>query len=76
MRFYYERVEAARNFARAVEINPNYTLAYFNLGRSYQMLDDKQKAIEAYRMALNLNSVTHDIDDDDLQQRIHKLFEV
>ena len=68
--------EAARNFARAVEINPNYTLAYFNLGRSYQMLDDKQKAIEAYRMALNLNSVTHDIDDDDLQQRIHKLFEV
>lgn len=68
--------EAARNFSRAVEINPNYTLAHFNLGRSYQMLGDNQKAIKSYQMALNLNSVTHDIDEEDLQQRIHKLFEV
>ena len=68
--------EAAKNFERAVEINPNYTLGYFNLGRSYQQLGETQKAIDAYQMALNLNSVTHDVEDADLQERIHKLFEV
>lgn len=68
--------EAERLFTIAVELNPNYTLAQFNLGRVYQNKNDPAMAAEYYQTALNLNKITNDLDEEDIQNRLHKLFEV
>ena len=68
--------EAARLFEKSIEINPSYTLANFNLARAYQAMDDLTEAAEYYQKALNLNKTSHDIDEEDIMTRLHKLFEV
>lgn len=66
--------EALEYFKRAIELNPNYTLAYFNAGRAYQALGKKTKSAEYYQMALDLNRITHDLKEDDIQSRMYDLF--
>ena len=67
--------ESLTHFKRAIELNPNYTLAYFNTGRAYQVLEEKTSAAEYYQMALDLNQLTHELDNEDIKSRLHDLFE-
>ena len=67
--------EALGYFLRAVELNPNYTLAYFNAARSYQALGENKRAAEYYQMALDLNKITEELNENDIKTRLHELFE-
>ena len=66
--------EAVEYFVNAIHLNPNYTLAYFNAGRAYQALGEQTKAAEYYQMALDLNNITHELNDDDIKSRLYDLF--
>ena len=61
-------------FQNAININPNYTLAYFNLARAYQAIDDKAMAAEYYQMTLDLNKITEEMSEKDIRKRIFDLF--
>jgi len=61
-------------FENAIRINPNYTLAYFNLARAYQAIGDKSKAAEYYQMTFDLNKITEELSQKDIEKRIHDLF--
>lgn len=43
--------EAVADFEKAIELKPDYADAYFNLGRTYIMMNDKDKACEYYKLA-------------------------
>ena len=63
------------DFEKAIELNPSYTLAYFNAGRSSEALNDKLKAAEYYQMALDMNKLTEDLQEEEITTRLHSLFE-
>ena len=63
-------------FVRALEINPSYTLAYFNAGRANEMLGDKTQAAQYYQMALDMNNLTEDLPPSDIEEKLHSLFEL
>ncbi len=63
-------------FLRAIEINPSYTLAYFNAARANEMIGDKTQAAEYYQMALDMNTLTEDLPSEDIMERLHSLFEL
>jgi tetratricopeptide (TPR) repeat protein len=62
-------------FKNAVNINPNYTLAYFNLARAYQAIGDKANAAEYYQMTMDLNKITEELSEKDIRKRLFELFE-
>ncbi len=66
--------EALSYFKSAMEINPNYTLAYFNAGRAAQMAGAYNEAAGYYQMALDLNRLTEEIEEDDIKDRLYGLF--
>jgi len=68
--------EALEYFETAIELNPNYTLAYFNAGRASQAMDFTNDAANYYQMAINLNKITQELDEYDIQTRLRSLFEV
>ena len=43
--------EAVLDFEKAVELKPDYADAYFNLGRTYYLMNDEDKACEYYQLA-------------------------
>ena len=43
--------EAIADFENAVELKPDYADAYFNMGRTYYMKNDEDKACEYYKLA-------------------------
>ncbi len=43
--------EAIEDFLKAVELKPDYADAYFNLGRTYYMIHEEDKACEYYKLA-------------------------
>lgn len=61
-------------FLNAININPNYTLAYFNTGRAYQTLEEKALSARYYQMSLDLNKITNDIAEEDIKERMNELF--
>ncbi|MCQ2753870.1 MAG: tetratricopeptide repeat protein [bacterium] len=67
--------ESIQYFQNAININPNYTLAYFNIARAYQAIDDKSHAAEYYQMTLDLNKITEELDEKDIRKRLFELFE-
>ena len=67
--------ESIQYFKNAININPNYTLAYFNLARAYQAIGDKSSAAEYYQMTMDLNKITEELSDKDIRQRLYGLFE-
>jgi len=68
--------EALEYFETAVELNPSYTLAYFNAGRASQAMGFINDAAHYYQMAIDLNKITQDLDEEDIQTRLHKLFDI
>ena len=69
-------MEALEYFETAIELNPNYTLAYFNAGRASQKMGFVYDAANYYQMAINLNKITQELDEEDIQERLHSLFEI
>ena len=67
--------EALEYFEQAIELNESYTLAYFNAGRASQMLDFTNDAAHYYQMAMDLNSITNELDEEDIRERLYRLFE-
>lgn len=43
--------EAIPDFEKAIELKPDYADAYFNLGRTYFLLNNEDKACEYYQLA-------------------------
>ena len=43
--------EALADFEKAIELKPDYADAYFNLGRTYFLLNNEDKACEYYQLA-------------------------
>lgn len=66
--------EALPYFKTAIELNPNYTLAYFNAGRAAQLIGEGSEAAEHYQMALDLNRLTEELDEEDIKDRLYGLF--
>lgn len=66
--------EALQYFKTAIEINPNYTLAYFNAGRAAQILNNNHDAATHYQMALDLNRLTQELDEEDIKDKLYGLF--
>ncbi len=66
---------AAEYFKTAIEINPEYVLAHFNLARSHEILNEKITAAKQYQKALNLNKEKNELDNKIIEERLYKLFE-
>ena len=62
-------------FNTAVECNPNYALAHFNLARAITVVGDKIEAAKLYQIAQDINKVTNEIDPQDITNKINNLFE-
>lgn len=62
-------------FRTAVEINPNYVLAHFNLARSHESMNEKINAAKQYQKALNLNKIHNELENKIIEERLYKLFE-
>lgn len=43
--------EAIADFEKAIELKPDYADAYFNLGRTYYLMNKEDKACENYKLA-------------------------
>ena len=63
-------------FEKAISENKSYTLAYFNLGRAYAITGENTKAAKNFQRALDLNVLTGELEEEDILNRLHKLFEV
>ena len=66
---------AAEYFKTAIEINPEYVLAHFNLARSHEILNEKITAAKQYQKTLNLNKEKNELDNKIIEERLYKLFE-
>jgi len=70
-------IDRATNcFKDAIRLNPNDATAYYNLGRVYQILQMSNLAADNYQMAINLNKLTNVMDGEEIEQRLHSLFNV
>ncbi|MCQ2739452.1 MAG: tetratricopeptide repeat protein [bacterium] len=62
-------------FTKAIECNPNYALAHFNLARAITIKGNKVEAAKLYQQAQEINAVTQEIDPKDIADKISELFE-
>jgi tetratricopeptide (TPR) repeat protein len=67
--------KAADLFTKAIEANPNYALAHFNLARAITIKGDKVEAAKLYQVAQDINKVTHEIEPQDIANKINELFQ-
>ena len=68
--------EALEYFEEAINLDPSYTLAYFNAGRASQQMGFTNDAANYYQMAMDLNKESEELDEEDIMERLRKLFEV
>lgn len=68
--------EAVVMFTQAIKHNPNYALAYYNKGRCNQAMKNKSAAAKYFQMALDINKITNEIDEYEVQEQLHSLFSV
>lgn len=68
--------EALEYFETAIELNPSYTLAYFNAARASEAMGFTNDAANYYQMSIDLNKITQDLDEEDITERLHKLFDI
>lgn len=69
-------VEAINMFTQAIKHNPNYTLAYYNKGRAYQLQGEQTQAAEYFQMAMDINKLTEEMDNEEIEDRIYNLFTI
>ena len=62
-------------FKAAIEANPNYALAYYNLARSLSIKGEKVEAAKFFQIAYDINGITNEIDPLEIQERLNNLFE-
>lgn len=67
--------QALQLFEQAIDIAPEYALAYYNLGRACCFLGDRHAAANHFRRARELNHLSQELDNDDLTARINQLFD-
>lgn len=67
--------QAADLFTRAIEYNPNYALAHFNLARAITVKGDKVEAAKLYQISQDINKVTNEMDPQDITDKINDLFQ-
>ena len=67
---------ALKCFEHAYDIDNEYTMAVFNLGRVHQKLGNVTLAAEFYNDAKELNKTTHDLEESEIEERIFSLFRV
>ena len=72
----FDAEEALECFEEAINLDPEYTLAYFNAARASQEMGFTNDAANYYQMAIDLNKESGELDDEDIMNRIRKLFEV
>ena len=70
-----DATRAMNYFRTAIEINPNYVLAHFNLARSYEATNEKINAAKQYQKALNINKTANELDNKIIEERLYRLFE-
>lgn len=63
-------------FENAYDIDNEYTMAVFNLARAHQELGNVTLAAEFYNDAKELNKISNDIDEKEIEERIFSLFRV
>ena len=66
--------KAIECFNNAIDCNPNYALAYYNLGRCYALKNENVEAAKYFQAALDVNSITNEIDPNDIQEKLNSLF--
>jgi tetratricopeptide (TPR) repeat protein len=49
-------LKAVALITRAVEIDPDFAAAHYNLGRCYEQIAENEKAIQSYHKSLSLKS--------------------
>ena len=68
--------EAKRLFEKAIELNENYVMPHFNLGRVYELTGKNIEAAKMYQKALELNALSQEIDDNEINEKLYGLFDV
>lgn len=71
----YNPAKALPLFETALNLKPDYTLACFNIGRALESLNKPLEAAERYSEALVLNKLNTELEDDEIQDRIDRLFD-
>lgn len=66
--------ESIEMFDKAINCNPNYALAYYNKGRAIALKNDKIEAARLFQLAMDINKVTKEIDNQEIQDKIDELF--
>ena len=66
--------KAIELFEEAIRYNPNYALAYYNIARSMTIKGDKIEAARLFQVALDLNTITNELDSNEIKSRINNLF--
>ena len=51
-------------------------ICYFNAARASEKMEFINDAAHYYQMAIDLNKITNDLDELDIKQRLHRLFEL
>ncbi|OGH99855.1 MAG: hypothetical protein A2Y25_05780 [Candidatus Melainabacteria bacterium GWF2_37_15] len=69
-------VEALKMFNLAVKLNPNYALAYYNVGRTHKMLHNKAEAAKYFQMAIDINKFTQELDEAEVEDTLLGMFSV
>jgi tetratricopeptide (TPR) repeat protein len=67
--------QAMALFQQTLQINPEYALCYYNLGRAYSFQGHAIEAAQCFRKAQVLNETTEELDSRELSERIQQLFE-
>lgn len=67
--------KAKECFERAIDMNPNYALALYNLARTLTIQGEKIEAAKYYQIAMDVNAVTEEIDPAEIQDRLNNLFD-
>jgi tetratricopeptide (TPR) repeat protein len=68
--------EAIDMFQHALEVKPDYTLACFNVGRTYERMGRTTEAAKIFSDALALNAANPELTDDEILERLDSLFQV
>lgn len=71
-----DSTKAINMFEIALKSNPNYALAYYNKGRCLEFKGNNTEAADYYQMALDINTFTNEMNPDEIETRLSKLFKV